>query len=100
MKAELLLLRDLANRKWILIGCRNLKKGAFNPISEHSGKKLHQPIMFNPIGWMPDNEALSLVSCNTKKGASILLSKLPAIIRLVTGWPKHVTGIRSKKCYG
>ena len=29
---------------------------------------------------MPDNEALSLVSKNTKKGASILLYKLPAII--------------------
>ena len=42
---------------------------------------MHQPKNYNTIGWMPDNEALSLVSKNTKKGASILLYKLPAIIQ-------------------
>ena len=36
-------------------------------------KELHQPMKSNLIGWMPDNEALSLVRGTPKKGASILL---------------------------
>ena len=46
-----LLLKEKANRKWLLIGWLNYEKGLFNPIPEHSkiGLKaarisLHQPI--------------------------------------------------------
>ena len=47
------LLRDLPNRKWLLIGWLNHKKGLFNPVLECSGTGLKAVILL-------PNEALSL----------------------------------------
>ena len=52
------------------------------------------------MGWMPSNEALSLAGRNTKKGASILLGKLPLIIRFANGRNILVTLIRREMRYG
>ena len=74
------LLRDLPNRKWLLIGWLNHKKGLFNPVLECSGTGLKAVILL-------PNEALSLAEIIKEKGPSI---------HLVTGCPIHVTGITSE----
>ena len=80
LKARLLktrmlqLLRDLPNRKWLLIGWLNHKKGLFNPVLECSGTGLKAAILL-------PNEALSLAGIICKKGASIhLVTEGPILV--------------------
>ena len=61
------LLRDLPNRKWLLIGWLNHKKGLFNPVLECSGTGLKAVILL-------PNEALSLAGIFQEKEASIHLA--------------------------
>ena len=74
------LLRDLPDRKWLLIGWLIYQKGFFNPVLECSGTGLKAVILL-------PNEALSLAEIIKEKGPSI---------HLVTGCPIHVTEIISE----